>query len=114
MKLSLIYIFSLLATLTFSIAITPLMRYISLRLKIFDLPNTDVKTHTEPVPYFGGLSVWLSIMITMVLLRLITNFPTGTLHALRGFIFGSIPLIVLGIIDDLHIKGIRKNHTVFK
>lgn len=106
MNLRLLYSFSLLATVTLSITFTPLMRKIALRFKVFDHPNTTVKTHDEPVPYLGGLSVWLSMMVVMVLLRLLTKFPTGTLHTLRGFVFGSIPIVILGIIDDLHIKGI--------
>ena len=107
MNLGFIYILYLLAIFSFSIALTALMRRIALRFKVLDYPNTDVKTHTEPVPYFGGLSVWLSIMLGMVLLRLFTKFPTGTLHTLRGFVFGSILIVILGIIDDLHIKGVN-------
>jgi UDP-GlcNAc:undecaprenyl-phosphate GlcNAc-1-phosphate transferase len=101
------YLTVFLLSLLLSLAFTPLMRKAALRLKIMDVPNNSVKTHKEPVPYLGGLAVWLSFFLTMVVLRLTTNFPTGTLHALRGIIYASVLILILGIIDDLHIRGLH-------
>lgn len=86
---------------------TPVMRNIAIRLKLLDYPNSSVKTHQEPVPYLGGLAVWLSFLITVFLFLLATKHPDGNLQAVRGLIFGSIPILIIGIIDDLHPKGIN-------
>ena len=93
--------------LIISAAFTPLMRKVAQRLKVLDHPINEVKTHTEPVPYLGGIAIWFSFIITLIVLRFTTNFPTGTLHALRGIFIGGILVIILGILDDLHIRGIH-------
>jgi UDP-GlcNAc:undecaprenyl-phosphate GlcNAc-1-phosphate transferase len=83
------------------------MRKVALRFHVLDHPINEVKTHTKPVPYLGGIAIWFSFIITQIVLRFTTNFPTGTLHALRGIFIGGILIIILGILDDLHIRGLH-------
>ncbi|MFH1283210.1 MAG: MraY family glycosyltransferase [bacterium] len=107
MKIYTLYGLIFLCALIFSVIITPIMRKIALKFNIFDHPLNKIKTHKNPVPYLGGLAIWFSIILSMVLLRLFTNFPTGTLRSLRGILFGSLLIVLLGLIDDLHLKGIN-------
>jgi len=85
---------------------TPLMRRIALRYHILDRPLSDVKTHKRPVPYFGGVAIAAGLMISLVAARFLTNFPTGTLHALRGILFGAIIIFLLGLADDIERRGL--------
>ncbi len=80
---------------------TPLMRSVALRFGLLDAPTSSVKTHKEPTPVFGGVAIYAGFMATMLLLRLTTNFPTGTLYNLRALVLGGTLVFVLGLVDDL-------------
>ncbi len=84
-----------------SFFVTPLVRALSLRLGVLDSPSSAVKTHKEPTPVFGGVAIWLGFMATMLLLRMTTSFPTGTLYNLRALVLGGSLVFALGLIDDL-------------
>lgn len=87
------------ATITFFL--TPLVRLISLRIGLLDAPTSDVKTHKVPTPIFGGVAIWAGFAGAMLLLRLTTSFPTGTLHNLRSLLLGGTLVFLLGLTDDL-------------
>lgn len=80
---------------------TPLVRLLSLRLGVLDSPGSAIKSHKEPTPVFGGVAIYLGFMATMLLLRMTTNFPTGTLYSLRALVFGGSLVFLLGLVDDL-------------
>ena len=84
-----------------SFLMTPLVRMLSMRLGVLDSPSSAVKTHKEPTPVFGGVAIYLGFMATMLLLRMTTNFPTGTLYNLRALVLGGSLIFALGLIDDL-------------
>ena len=84
-----------------SFSMTPLVRLLSLRLGLLDAPSSPVKTHKEPTPVFGGVAIWAGFMVTMLLLRFITTFPTGTLYNLRALMIGGTLVFFLGLVDDL-------------
>ncbi len=90
-----------------SFLFTPIFRFIAKKLNILDYPISDIKTHKEPVPYLGGLAISLSFLLVLILIRLTTNFPTGTLRSLRGIFFGSIIILLIGFIDDVKPKGLH-------
>jgi len=99
--------------LILSFLLTPVMRFLALRYSIFDHPSSEVKTHRTPTPYLGGLAIFFAFMITLVLVRFFTNFPTGTLRALRGIVFGSILIVLLGLADDLKLNGLNYKTKFF-
>ncbi len=102
-----LYLIAFFSSLLLSLLLTPLMRSFALRFHIFDHPISKVKTHKISTPYLGGLAIFLSFMITLISVRLFTRFPTGTLHSLRGIFFGSVLIVVLGLIDDFKTDGIN-------
>ena len=89
-----------------SLLLTPLCRVIAIKFGILDHPHSDIKTHRVPTPYLGGIAIWLGWMISLFVIRLFTNFPTGTLHNLRGVFVGSTIILMLGLIDDIVPKGL--------
>lgn len=91
--------FAVAATLAFFL--TPLVRLASLRLGLLDSPTSSVKTHTTPTPIFGGIAIWAGFSGAMLLLRLTTNFPSGTLYNLRSLMIGGTFIFLLGLADDL-------------
>jgi UDP-GlcNAc:undecaprenyl-phosphate GlcNAc-1-phosphate transferase len=80
---------------------TPLVRLLAVRFGLFDSPSSAVKTHKEPTPVFGGVAIYGGFMATMLLLRMTTSFPTGTLYNLRALVLGGSLIFALGLIDDL-------------
>lgn len=62
---------------------------------------TALKNHKGIVPLVGGLAVLIGFLGSLIIIRFITNFPTGTLRNLRGIFLGTVIVFVLGLIDDL-------------
>ena len=72
---------------------TPLMIKLAHKTNIIDVPNTPAKTHTAPVPYLGGIAVYLSLCTTtLIFLKL---YPW-----LGIFLAGTGLLCLTGLIDD--------------
>ncbi|MCX7956988.1 MAG: undecaprenyl/decaprenyl-phosphate alpha-N-acetylglucosaminyl 1-phosphate transferase [Endomicrobia bacterium] len=90
-----------------SLILTPLFRLVAIKLSILDHPSSEIKTHKVSTPYLGGLAISISFFITLFLIRLTTNFPTGTLRSLRGIFYGSLVIIILGLIDDFVYNGLH-------
>ncbi|OGR91553.1 MAG: hypothetical protein A2992_05810 [Elusimicrobia bacterium RIFCSPLOWO2_01_FULL_59_12] len=101
-----LYLYCFLTALILSGALTPLMRRLALRFQILDRPLTDVKTHKKPVPYLGGVAIAAGLVLSLIAARFLTSFPTGTLHALRGILLGSIIVFLLGLADDIQRYGL--------
>jgi len=80
---------------------TPLFQKIAVKFKILDHPVPNLKVHTKPIPYLGGLAIWLAFILTLLGVRFFTHFPTGTLRNLRGIFYGGTLIMVLGLIDDI-------------
>lgn len=94
-----LYLFTLLlAAVLTRISLPVLKRFVAPFL--LDTPNT-LKKHTAPTPVLGGTAIYMAAMASLVIIRLITNFPTGTLHRLRGILMGGTLIFCLGILDDL-------------
>ncbi|MDD3921999.1 MAG: MraY family glycosyltransferase [Endomicrobiaceae bacterium] len=89
-----------------SLILTPIFRYIAMNLNIYDRPITDVKTHKVSTPYLGGLAIWSGWIISLLIIRCITHFPTGTLNNIRSLLIGSFLLLLLGLFDDIKKGGL--------
>ncbi len=103
---SLLYAITFAIALVISAVVTPVMRYIATKLNIFDCPHSAIKTHRQPIPYLGGVAIWAGLVLALFIIRFFTNFPTGTLHNLRGILLGSTIMLGLGLIDDIKTKGL--------
>ena len=83
------------------------MRLLAIRLEILDHPISSIKTHRHPVPYLGGVAITLALCLALVVARFSTSFPTGTLRTLRGILVGGVIVLILGLFDDIRLKGVR-------
>jgi UDP-GlcNAc:undecaprenyl-phosphate GlcNAc-1-phosphate transferase len=75
---------------------TPVARKAALRFGVVDNPDGRLKNHTEPVPYFGGLSIYLAVLIPLCL------FYTFDSRLLAILLSGTLVLL-LGLIDDFGV-----------
>lgn len=76
--------------------ITPLMRRAAIQFGIVDEPDGRLKTHAEPVPYLGGLAVFLAFLIS---LAVVFEFS----HAVLGILLSGTLMLLVGLIDDLGV-----------
>ena len=75
---------------------TPIARSAALRFGVVDQPDGNLKNHAEPVPYFGGLAIYLAVLIPLCLFyefdaRILSILLAGTL------------VLLLGLIDDFGV-----------
>lgn len=103
----LLYLLTFGMSLFISAILTPILRLVASKLNIIDHPHSDIKTHKTPTPYLGGLAIWSGWVISLLIIRLFTHFPTGTLRNLRGIIIGSAMIVILGLVDDILPKGLE-------
>lgn len=90
-----------LLALGISFLLTPLVRVLALRMGAIDAPTSAVKTHKEPTPVFGGVAIFAGYTVTLLLLRFLTSYPSGTLYNLRALLIGGTLVFLLGLVDDL-------------
>lgn len=92
----------LLYSLTFVLALllalygVPLARRAALQFNVVDRPDGRLKLQAEPVPYFGGLAVYLAFLIS---LALAFEFRQDAL----GVVLGGTLMVMLGLIDDFGV-----------
>lgn len=92
----------LLYALTFVLALllalygVPLARRAALQFNIVDRPDGRLKLQAEPVPYFGGLAVYLAFLISLAL-----TFEFR--HEALGLMLGGTLMVMLGLIDDFGV-----------
>lgn len=90
----------LLYAFTFALAaglaawLTPRMREAALRFGIVDRPDGRLKNQREPVPYLGGVAIYLSFLLA---LAATLDFSAQVLGMLLA---GSI-VVLVGLVDDL-------------
>jgi len=77
-----------------SAAATPLVKKIALKLDVIDLPKGKRKIHKKPIPLLGGLAIYFSFIIVMML-------KSGSLSQHEtGILIGATIIVIGGIIDD--------------
>ena len=93
-----------LSAMTLVIVITPLAIRLAWRLGAIAQPGPR-HVHQEPVPRLGGLAIAVAVLVTLWLAFLLPG-PARLLppHPLLGFTLASLPILLLGIIDD--VRGV--------
>ncbi len=88
---------ALIASMVTALALPFLRRYAGPYLT--DKPG-GLKKHAAPIPVVGGSAIFLGLAASLLFIRLTTAFPSGTLHALRGILWGGLIIFLLGLADD--------------
>lgn len=77
---------------------TPRLREAAIRFGIVDAPDGRLKTHREPVPYLGGLAIYLAFLLSVSL-----TFSFGP--EVLGILLAGAIVVILGLLDDLGQLG---------
>ena len=99
MELTVLYFIAFVCAAAVTMAALPLWQR-TLGRFLTDRPG-GLKTHTSAVPMVGGCAIFAGTISSLVLIRFITDFPTGTLHSLRGILSAGTLIFALGLADDL-------------
>jgi UDP-GlcNAc:undecaprenyl-phosphate/decaprenyl-phosphate GlcNAc-1-phosphate transferase len=90
------YLFTLGLSFLLTLYLTPVFREAALRFGITDKPDTPLKKQKEPVPYLGGLAVYLSFLVT-------SAFFYDYSREVLGILLAGAIIVILGLIDDLGV-----------
>ena len=94
----------LIATLS-SLVVTPVVRRICHRFKLLDVPEDGRRVHKHAIPRLGGVAIFVSMMIALSVLPLVSNLLTQSLQSYRDeLLISLLPaalVLLLGIYDDL-------------
>lgn len=74
----------------------PIARTAALKYGIVDAPDGRLKHQREPVPYFGGLAIYLAFLMSLA-------FTFEFRHDVLGIILGGTIVVMLGLIDDFGV-----------
>ncbi len=91
-----LYLLTFLLAFLLAWYLTPVFQKAALRFGIVDRPDGKLKRQAEPVAYLGGLSIYLSFLITLALTFQFDQEVLGILLA------GTI-IVLLGLIDDFGV-----------
>jgi UDP-GlcNAc:undecaprenyl-phosphate GlcNAc-1-phosphate transferase len=95
-KLVLLYVLAFVLALSLALYGVPLARRAALLFNIVDRPDGRLKHQSTPVPYFGGLAIYLSFLIS---LALVFEFR----HDVLGLVLSGTLMVMLGLIDDFGV-----------
>ena len=86
----------------FAYYLVPFFTQAAFRFGVMDVPDGSIKNHKAPVPYMGGIAIYLAFLGTIGLL-----YPIE--ERIMWLLVGSTMLLFVGFIDDLkRIKPSRK------
>jgi UDP-GlcNAc:undecaprenyl-phosphate GlcNAc-1-phosphate transferase len=74
----------------------PLARKAALKYGVVDAPDGNLKHQKEPVPYFGGLAIYIAFLMSLAL-----TFEFR--HDVLGIVLGGTIIVMLGLIDDFGV-----------
>lgn len=87
-------------TLAVSFFITRWVRGLAERLGIQDFPDSPRKIHPTPKPKLGGVAIYLSFLVSLVILGVGGGTDEILSWRIAGFVIGGAILIIGGILDD--------------
>lgn len=88
-----LFIFMAISTIL-SFIVTPLIRKLAIATKVISIPKDERNIHKKPIPLLGGLAIYISFMLLMIL-------KAGMLsHQENGILIGATIIIIGGAIDD--------------
>lgn len=79
-----------------SFILTPFVRKFAVKIGALDIPKSKRKIHKKPMPLLGGLAIFISFIITMIIKKGPISFEES------GILIGATIIVCGGFIDDLY------------
>ena len=87
-------------SLGISLLITTIIIKLSHRYRVFDIP-TNHKIHKTPIPTFGGLSIYFSLVMAVIYILKENIIQYNERSLIVNLLIGATIIVLLGIYDDL-------------
>ena len=105
------YLLLFLSGFAFSFALTPVVRWLAIRLNALDIPN-ERKVYDRPIPRLGGVAIFVALTLILFFafspFALVRNpFLSVGQHWWKGYLPAACIIVALGIFDDLRPLGAR-------
>jgi UDP-GlcNAc:undecaprenyl-phosphate GlcNAc-1-phosphate transferase len=78
------------ASLLLTLILTPVCRAVAMRWRVYDMPDERLKTHDRPIPYLGGVAIFLGWAIPVLLIAVVlcanpqlNTIPAATLRVIE-------------------------------
>lgn len=107
-KLSQAHVLGTIIAYLLGIFIVPCVIYFSQKMGLVDVPN-ERKIHHGSISRLGGVAVWVSVMLTFLLLVLLSFYPKG--QGLSAIIVGGSLMFLTGLVDDIY--GLNAKFKLF-
>jgi len=78
----------------------PIARQAALKYGVVDAPDGHLKHQREPVPYFGGLAIYVAFLMSLA-------FTFEFRHDVLGIVLAGTIAVMLGLIDDFGVLSPR-------
>ena len=80
---------------------TPIVRKLAIKIGAVDIPKDNRRVHTEAMPFLGGIAIFASVVITVLLF-----LPLD--RSTFAILMGSTLIVMSGILDDLRDLSPKK------
>lgn len=91
-----VYILSLMLSFSMALYGTPLAMKAAIKFGIVDKPDGRLKVQRDPVPYLGGLAIYIAYLLSL-------SFTFEFSQELLGILLGGTIIVLLGLIDDFGV-----------
>jgi UDP-GlcNAc:undecaprenyl-phosphate GlcNAc-1-phosphate transferase len=81
--------------------LTPIMRKIALAQGVIDRPNSAHKSHTNPVPYLGGVAIIIGVVIVSYVALISNGFIWSNFWLATSVLGPAVAMGLVGLWDDL-------------
>ena len=87
------------ASLLITLLLTPVFRALAISLGVYDMPDQRLKPHSRPIPYLGGLAMFLGVAAPLA----VVSWSGQTEHSrsLWAVLAGLTIIVTAGLLDDL-------------
>jgi len=90
-----------------SLVATPICRRIALRFRIVDRPDDFLKPHHQPIPYLGGVAIFLGWLAGIGAALLLLAEGSEGMHIRPGMMLGiaasGLTIMLVGLFDDMRV-----------
>lgn len=84
-----------------SALITPLVKKFAVTVGAVDVPKDKRRMHHKPIPRLGGLAIFIAFSVSVIVLHSIYDKMVVETPYF-GIAIGSLMIVILGIVDDIH------------
>ncbi len=81
--------------------LTPIMRRVAISKQILDTPTSSHKSHTQAVPYLGGVAILIGIVLVSYAALIFTGITRNNLWLATSVLAPAVAMGLVGLWDDI-------------